>query len=282
MRIRPTCWQLGAAWSLVLLGSTPAPGQQPAPAAQPAVLIVRLPAADARLEVDGAATQQTGAMRRFVTPPLEPGKTYSYTLSAFWEPNNYTKITRTRKATVRAGQPTEVDLRAADPAQADKIVIRWVPTPPEVVKAMLELAGAGKDDVVYDLGCGDGRIVIAAVTDFKAKKATGFDIDADKIKESRANAKEAKVEDRVDFRQGDVLEIKDFSPASVVTLYMSDALNLAVRPGSRRRSNPARASCRTASSWATGSRTRPSPSRTSRARSTSSTCGPSGRKRSRQ
>jgi uncharacterized protein (TIGR03000 family) len=216
-------------WTLVLLAAAPAWGQ-PAPKAQPAILVVHLPEAEARLEIDGAPTRLKGTERRFESPPLEPGKSYSYTLIAFWEPNNYTKITRTRKASVRAGQTTEVDLRKADPAQPDKIVIRWVPTPPEVVKAMLELAGVGKDDVVYDLGCGDGRIVIAAVKDFKAKKAIGFDIDPDKIAESRAKAKEAGVEDKVEFRQGDVLKIKDFSPASVVTLYMSDALDEAVRP----------------------------------------------------
>ncbi len=105
-----------------------------------------------------------------------------------------------------------------------------MPTPPEVVKAMLELGGVGKEDVVYDLGCGDGRIVVSAVKDFKAKKGIGFDIDPDKIKESRANAREAGVEQKVEFRHGDLLKIKDFSPASVVTLYVSDSLNEAVRP----------------------------------------------------
>jgi uncharacterized protein (TIGR03000 family) len=230
MRNCPSRWLVSAACTLAFLGAVPAHGRQPAPAAQPAILIVRLPVGDARLEVEGAPTRQFGAVRRFVSPPLEPGKAYSYTLTAFWEPNNYTKIWRTRKVTVQAGKETEVDLRKADPSQPDKIVIRWVPTPPEVVKAMLELGGVGKDDVVYDLGCGDGRIVLSAVKDFKAKRAIGFDIDPDKIKESRANAKEAGLGDKVDFRQGDVLEIKDFSPASVVTLYMSDSLNEAVRP----------------------------------------------------
>jgi uncharacterized protein (TIGR03000 family) len=229
MRLPPMCRPILSAWTLVLLSAAPV-GSQPAPKAQPAILVVHLPDAKARLEVDGVPTRLPGAERRFESPPLEPGKTYTYTLTAFWEPNNYTKITRTRKAPVRAGQTTKVDMTRADPDQPDKIVIRWVPTPPEVVKAMLELAKVGKDDVVYDLGCGDGRIVIAAVKDFKAKKAVGFDIDPDKIAESRIRAKEAGVEDKVEFRQGDVLKIKDFSAASVVTLYMSDALDEAVRP----------------------------------------------------
>jgi uncharacterized protein (TIGR03000 family) len=229
MRIRPSCRPILSAWTLVLLSAAPA-WSQPAPKAQPAILVVHMPDAKARLEVNDVLTRLPGTERRFESPPLEPGKAYTYTLTAFWEPNNYTKITRIRKASVRAGLTTKVDMTRADPDQPDKIVIRWVPTPPEVVKAMLELAGAGKDDVVYDLGCGDGRIVIAAVKDFKAKKAIGFDIDPEKIAESRTRAKEAGVEDKAEFRQGDVLKIKDFSPASVVTLYMSDALDEAVRP----------------------------------------------------
>jgi uncharacterized protein (TIGR03000 family) len=217
---------------VLLLCAAPAWGQPPDASKQPATLVVRMPApaAQAVLMVDDTPTKQTGAERRFVSPPLEPGRDFSYTLSVTWEPNNYTKITRTRKISVRAGQETVADLRAADPKDPDKIVIRYVPTPPEVVEAMLTLAGVGKDDVVYDLGCGDGRIVIAAVRDYKARRGVGVDLDPERIKESRANAKEAKVEDKVEFRQGDVLQIKDFSDASVVALYMSDALNLALRP----------------------------------------------------
>jgi uncharacterized protein (TIGR03000 family) len=220
-----------------LLGAAPAGARQAAPAPQPANLVVNLPA-EARLEIDDVRTRQPGAVRRFVSPPLEPGLAFSYTLTAFWEPNNYTKITRVRKAVVRAGQTTTVDLTRNDPDQPDKIVIRYVPTPPEVVKAMLELAGVGKDDVVYDLGCGDGRIVIAAVKDFKAKRGVGFDLDPERIAECQANREAAKVGDKVEFRQGDVLEIKDFSPASVVTLYMSDSLNLALRPALQKTLKP--------------------------------------------
>jgi uncharacterized protein (TIGR03000 family) len=226
------------AWILVLLGAAPAGAQPAATAAATANLVVRLPVADARLEIEGAATKATGAVRRFVSPPLEPGKEYTYTLTATWEPNNYTKITRVRKAVVRAGKETTADLRENDPAQPDKIVIRYVPTPPEVVEEMLKLADIGKDDVVYDLGCGDGRIVITAVKDFKAKRGVGYDLDPARIAECKANLAEAKVGDKVEFRQGDVLEIKDFSPASVVTLYMSDDLNLALRPALQKTLKP--------------------------------------------
>jgi uncharacterized protein (TIGR03000 family) len=216
--------------ALVLLAAPPSRGQAPpAEGGQPASLVVRLPA-DATLEVDDTPTKQTGAVRKFVTPPLQPGTRYSYVLTAKWEPNNYTKITRTRKVYVRAGEETQADLRAADPKQPDNIVIRYVPTPQDVVEAMMKLGKVGKDDVVYDLGCGDGRMVIAAVSKFNAKRGVGIDLDPERLKECRANAKKAGVEDKVEFRRGNVLKVDDLSDATVVVLYMSDELNLALRP----------------------------------------------------
>jgi uncharacterized protein (TIGR03000 family) len=210
--------------------ATPAPAQQaPAQQAQPATLTVRLPA-DARLTVEGQVTKQTGAERRFISPPLEPGQKFSYTLAAFWEPNNYTKIARTRKVSVQAGKETEVDLTKADPNQPDDIVIRYVPTPPDVVEAMLKLGKVGKDDVVYDLGCGDGRIVVAAVEKFKAKRGVGVDLDPQRIKESKANAERAGVTDKVEFRQDDVFKVADLDSATVVMLYMGNELNAQLRP----------------------------------------------------
>jgi uncharacterized protein (TIGR03000 family) len=210
--------------------TTPAPAQQaPAQQAQPATLTVRLPA-DARLTVEGQVTKQTGAERRFVSPPLEPGQKFSYTLSAFWEPNNYTKITRTRKVSVQAGKEVEVDLTKADPKQPDDIVIRYVPTPPDIVEAMLKLGKVGKDDVVYDLGCGDGRIVVAAVEKFKAKRGVGVDLDPQRIKESKANAERAGVTDKVEFRQDDIFKVADLDSATVVMLYMGNELNAQLRP----------------------------------------------------
>jgi uncharacterized protein (TIGR03000 family) len=210
--------------------TTPAPAQQaPAQQAQPATLTVRLPA-DARLTVEGQVTKQTGAERRFVSPPLEPGQKFSYTVSAFWEPNNYTKITRTRKVSVQAGKEVEVDLTKADPKQPDDIVIRYVPTPPDIVEAMLKLGKVGKDDVVYDLGCGDGRIVVAAVGKFKAKRGVGVDLDPQRIKESKANAERAGVTDKVEFRQDDIFKVADLDSATVVMLYMGNELNAQLRP----------------------------------------------------
>src|SRR5438270_11319523 len=106
---------------------------------RPASVRVMLPAANARLIIDDQPTRQTGPTRSFESPPLKAGTTYFYTLTATWEPNNYTTITRTRKVVVHAGERVQADLRPADPHQPDKIVIRYVPTPNEVVDAMLRL-----------------------------------------------------------------------------------------------------------------------------------------------
>jgi uncharacterized protein (TIGR03000 family) len=223
-----------AALLVVPLVLTAARGQPPAdkPAAdkQTATLRVLLPQDDATLTIEDKPTKQTGSERSFVSPPLEPGKSYTYTLVAKWMPNNYTTFTRKRTVPVKAGANVEVDLRKADDKQPDDIFIRYVPTPHEVVEAMLKLGDVHEGDVVYDLGCGDGRIVIAAVTKFKAKRGVGVDLDPQRIKESKANAREAKVEDKVEFRQEDVLKLKDIGDASAVMLYLGDDVNERLRP----------------------------------------------------
>ena len=104
----------------------------------------------------------------------------------------------------------------------------FVATPPDVVDRMLTLAGVGPDDVVYDLGCGDGRIVIAAAQKFGAR-GVGVDIDPARIAEAEANARAAGVERRVSFRIQDALET-DVSDATVVTLYLLSAMNVQLRP----------------------------------------------------
>jgi precorrin-6B methylase 2 len=106
--------------------------------------------------------------------------------------------------------------------------IHYVPTPRPVVEAMLKLASVGPDDVLYDLGSGDGRIPIAAAKAFGIK-AVGIDIDPKRISEARENARQAGVEHLVTFRQADLFTV-DLSEASVVTLYLLDTLNLKLRP----------------------------------------------------
>jgi predicted RNA methylase len=104
----------------------------------------------------------------------------------------------------------------------------YVPTPEDVVERMLRLAKTTKEDVVFDLGSGDGRIPIAAAKVFGAR-GVGIDIDPRRIEESRVNAKAAGVEHLVEFRLGDALEA-DVSTATVVTLYMLGSGNAALRP----------------------------------------------------
>jgi len=105
----------------------------------------------------------------------------------------------------------------------------YVPTPPEVVAAMLKVAKVGPGDVVYDLGCGDGRIVISAVKDFGAKTGVGIDIDPQRIKEARENVRQAGVADKVTILEADLFTT-DISRATVVTLYLLPSLNRKLMP----------------------------------------------------
>ena len=107
--------------------------------------------------------------------------------------------------------------------------VPYVPTPQNVVDEMLTLANVSKNDVVYDLGCGDGRLVITAVKKFGAKRGFGVDIDPQRIAESNENAKTAGVTDRVSFAVQDLFQT-DMKDASVVTLYLLPAVNLKLRP----------------------------------------------------
>ena len=114
----------------------------------------------------------------------------------------------------------------------------YVPTPHDIVAKMLEVAGVTKDDVVYDLGCGDGRIVVTAAKKFGCR-GVGFEISPEMVKASNANVKRAKVENLVTIKQEDVFK-QDLSKASVITLYLLPSLNLRLvpqlekmKPGSR-------------------------------------------------
>ena len=123
-------------------------------------------------------------------------------------------------------------------AQEGKIV-PYVPTPQEVVDRMLELAEVKKGDVIYDLGSGDGRIVVTAAKKYGVR-AIGFEIDPQRIKESHENIKKAGVENLVEIRQQDIRTV-DLSAASVLTMYLLPEVNLMIRaniwkemkPGSR-------------------------------------------------
>ena len=116
---------------------------------------------------------------------------------------------------------------AQDSIFENKKIVPFVPTPQEVVDKMVELAGVKKGDVVYDLGSGDGRIVITAAK--KGAKAVGFEIDGDLVKQSRDNIRKAGVQEQAEIRQQDILTV-DLSAASVVTMYLLPDVNLQLRP----------------------------------------------------
>ena len=212
-----------------------------------ATLRVLVPVPDAKLEIQGKLTTRTGTTRTFDSPLLAPGRGYLYDLKATWVEDGKT-ITRQKTARVMAGQTVEVDMSVVDkafaaepPAKTPGTVksppevkpdVPFVATPEEIVDEMLKMASVTENDVVYDLGCGDGRIVIAAVKKFKAKKGVGIDIDPARVKESDENAKKEGVVEKVEFKVGDVLKLtdKDLADATVVTLYLSPKVNNQLAP----------------------------------------------------
>jgi SAM-dependent methyltransferase len=126
-----------------------------------------------------------------------------------------------------------VELRWTQPAAAqdtifeNKKIVPYVPSPQFIVDKMIELAGVKPGDLVYDLGSGDGRIVITASK--KGAKAVGFEIDGDLVAESRANIAKAGVDALAEIRHQDILTV-DFSAASVVTMYLLPDVNLQLKP----------------------------------------------------
>jgi uncharacterized protein (TIGR03000 family) len=190
-------------------------------------IAVTVPDADAELVVDGRTVPGPGLLREVETPPLVRGVTYKYSVTAKWHPNSYTTMTRTKSVSFRAGEPIAVDLTVEDPA--DRVRVVYVPTPEVVVAEMIKLAGVGQADVVFEPGCGDARITIAAVK-AGARKGVGIDIDPDRVAESRRLVKDAGLDDRIEIRQGDALDIRDLSEATVVFLYMGEHFNLLIRP----------------------------------------------------
>jgi SAM-dependent methyltransferase len=177
-----------------------------------------------------------------------------FTLSASCSPSPEPKAASTEQAAqaappaTAAPAPTAATATTAAPASAeagaavdlaDRVPdIEYVPTPQNVVDKLLEVAKIGKDDVLYDLGCGDGRIVINAAKKFGIH-AIGFDIDPKRVAESRANVKSNKVEHLVTIEHKDIFDV-DLSKASVVTLYLLPELNVRLipqleklKPGSR-------------------------------------------------
>jgi uncharacterized protein (TIGR03000 family) len=240
-------WKLAIPAGLISLVTAVLAGplwsQQPADR-QPVTLVVRLPA-EAGLEIDGYRTKSTGSERWFRSPPIPVGGEYLYTLKATWKAGSQDMVA-SRQVRVRGGQQAVVDLREADmpsdtPEQKVEVAekrpkrkklrhpdVIFVPTPQEVVDKMLELAEVKKGDVVYDLGCGDGRIPVTAAKKFGCR-AFGFDIDPDRIEESLENVRRNQVENLVTIQQKDIFTL-DLRDATVVTLYLLPELNVKLIP----------------------------------------------------
>jgi cyclopropane fatty-acyl-phospholipid synthase-like methyltransferase len=133
------------------------------------------------------------------------------------------------------GLASSVPLRADDKKDPE-IVVPYVPTHEKVVEAMLKLAAVKEGETVYDLGCGDGRIVITAVKDFKAKKGLGIDFNPERLKDCAERVKTEKLTEeqanRLVFKQGDVLKMtpEDFKNVDVVTLYLLPEVNKRLMP----------------------------------------------------
>lgn len=104
----------------------------------------------------------------------------------------------------------------------------WVPTPDAVIRTMLTMARVGPNDVVYDLGCGDGRVVIMAAKEFGAR-GVGVDIEPVRIQEANEGARAAGVAGRVRFIEQDLFQV-DVTPATVVTLYLYTKMNARLKP----------------------------------------------------
>jgi uncharacterized protein (TIGR03000 family) len=219
----------------------PAPDKEsvkaPATDKEPANLRVLVPA-EARVMIDDAPTKQSGTDRQYVTPPLPRGKTYTYVLKASWLDGGR-EIIRMAVAKVEAGKEARVDLREGSKDGSSSQII-YVPTAPSVVDKMLDMAKIGKEDVVYDLGCGDGRILVAAAKKYGVR-GVGVDIDPVRVKEAKESAQKAGVSKLIEIRHGDALKVPDLSRATVVMLYMlpefmeklGPTLKKELKPGTR-------------------------------------------------
>jgi SAM-dependent methyltransferase len=126
-----------------------------------------------------------------------------------------------------AADPLECEARQLWEQGAREDVV-YVPTPQKVVDKMLELAKVQSSDVVYDLGCGDGRIVVTAAKTYGVP-AVGFDLSPERVREARDNVRAAGVESRASIKWANVFSV-DLTPATVVTLYLLPELNVRLLP----------------------------------------------------
>jgi uncharacterized protein (TIGR03000 family) len=170
-------------------------------------------------------TLSKGPMLRFVSPPLPRGK-YIYTIKAIISDPNGPR-TVTRRIDVRPGDFESVDLR--EPSKKPITDVEYEPTPQKVVDALLRLAKVTRNDVVWDLGCGDGRIPVTAAKEYGCK-AYGVDIDPERVKDSLTSARKHGVEKLVTIEQRDIFALDLSKEPTIVTLYLLPQLNAKLLP----------------------------------------------------
>jgi uncharacterized protein (TIGR03000 family) len=185
---------------------------------------VYLPAG-ARLFIEGQEMKAKPPMSRFVSPPLPPGK-YAYTIYAIIPGINGLR-TVTRQIDVRPGDFESIDLRP--PGQRPIADVEYEPTPQKVVDALLRLAKVTREDVLWDLGCGDGRIPVTAAKEYGCQ-ARGFDIDPQRVKDSIGSARKHGLERLVTIEQRDIFTLDLSQGPTIVTVYLLPRLNAQLLP----------------------------------------------------
>ncbi|MBX9580251.1 MAG: type II toxin-antitoxin system prevent-host-death family antitoxin [Gemmataceae bacterium] len=192
---------------------------------------VKDPSGRVLLALLGGREEPRPAARRLTVllPDTDPEEDPVYAVGVAWRPNNYTSIARKHRVAVPDGVETVLDLTTSDPEARDEVVVRWAPTPDDVVPRMVELAGVTAGDVVYEPGPGDGRVLMAAVR-AGAATAVGVELDPAMAEEARGRVRDAGLADKIAIVDGDALRDQDYSPATVVFLYMGEEFNALLRP----------------------------------------------------
>jgi uncharacterized protein (TIGR03000 family) len=180
---------------------------------------------NAQLFIEGQEMKFTGSMHRFLSPPLPPGK-YIYNIKAI-VPGPEGPQTVTRQIDVRPGDFESIDLR--EPGDRPITDVEYEPAPQNVVAALLRLAKVTRQDVLWDLGCGDGRIPVTAAKDYGCQ-ARGFDIDPERVKDSLANVREHGVQQLVTIEQRDIFTLDLSQGPTIITLYLLPSLNAKLLP----------------------------------------------------
>ncbi|MDB5387019.1 MAG: hypothetical protein JWM11_2665 [Planctomycetaceae bacterium] len=183
----------------------------------------------AQLFIEGQEMKSKGSKRLFVSPPLPPGK-YAYTIKMI-NPDSDGPRTVTHQIEVQPGDFESIDLRAPDKRPITDV--EYEPTPQKVVDALLRLGKVTRKDVIWDLGCGDGRIPVTAAKVYGCT-AYGVDIDPERVKDSLSSVRKQGVGQLVTIEQRDIFTLDLSKGPTVVTLYLLPHLNAKLLPQLRK------------------------------------------------